>query len=90
MAVWTEVNGYCLIRKDSKFSFKTYIYDNFGEEMIGYSQGEAKSGLEITFKFDFPDNGISAAKRLEKFVKDVKESDKSAFVNIVAGIRFLG
>lgn len=89
MSIWTEVKCYCIISKDSGFSFAKYISEYFDNAKISYTQESSNSRLIVNISFNFPDEGLSAAYRLNKFAKDIKLADKNAYVDIRGNIRFV-
>lgn len=89
MSVWTEVQGVVRLKKNSKFSFATYIEEHFMEATPKIQQTTYKDYLVVDFKFNFSDSNLAAAIDLNNFVKKIKEHDKNAWVDIYANIRFL-
>ncbi len=92
MSVWTEVKGVCWINKDSKFSLRKYISDNFSDVIDIALEQQVKSNqrLSVNFSFTFNDDGVSAALALNAFVAAIKQADKNSIVDITANIRFIG
>lgn len=91
MSVWTDVEGTVFIRKDSGFSFRTYIVDHFMEaEPKMEQQLSSGSTLRVDFKFCFSDSNLSAANALQNFVNTIKEYDRNSYVDIYSQLRFLG
>lgn len=82
MAAWTEVKGTVRIKKDSGFSFKTYIEENFMESSPKVNQEPFHDNLLVTFEFNFSDSNLGAAYSLQDFIKAIKEHDKNAWVDI--------
>ena len=92
MSVWTEVEGTVYINKQSKFSFRKYIEDNFQEANVHVilQQDVGTEDIKVEFRFCFSDSNLEAAKTLEWFVDAIKQHDRQADVDLTATIRFVG
>ena len=90
MSVWTEVQGVVRLKKNSKFSFATYIEEHFMEATPKIQQTTYKDYLVVDFKFNFSDSNLEAAKALQCFVDAIKQHDRQADVDLTATIRFVG
>lgn len=91
MSVWASVKGQARINLDSGFSFRTYIIENF-ESAQPHIEHEKMSTerLLVNFQFNFIGGGEDAANQIQSMIKAIKERDRNAWVDISAGIRFLG
>ena len=90
MSAWTEVKGTVRIKKDSGFSFKTYIEENFMESSPRVNQEPFHDNLLVSFEFNFSDSNLGAANCLQDFIKAIKDHDKNAWIDIYTNLRFLG
>lgn len=90
MSAWTEVKGTVRIKKDSGFSFKTYIEENFMESSPRVNQEPFHDNLLVSFEFNFSDSNLGAANCLQDFIKAIKYHDKNAWVDIYTNLRFIG
>ncbi len=85
MSVWTEVTGTIKMSRDSHFSIKKSCLEICDESFIKVEQVKEFQKIDWCFS----DDGESAVRSIKKFVEHVKESDKNAYVDIEAKIRFL-
>lgn len=90
MSAWTEVKGKVRIKKDSGFSFKTYIEENFMESSPRVNQELFNSALLVSFEFNFSDSNLGAANCLQDFIGAIKDHDKNAWIDIYTNLRFIG
>lgn len=83
MSVWTIVKG-SILGRHFHVSIRKLVDELFDEcSSVDFKQNENSS----TFEFCFCDDGVSAAKNVEKFVNRLKENGIK--VDVVAEIRFL-
>ena len=92
MSVWTEVEGTVYINKQSKFSFRKYIEDNFQEANFRtiMQKDVGTEDIKVEFRFCFSDSNLEVAKTLQWFVDAIKQHDSKADVDLTATIRFIG
>ena len=92
MSEWTRVQGDVWLSKHSRFSFKTYITENFQEAEPYISQQPCHvmgiDKIKVTLEFSFSDAGLEAAKAVDWFVRAIKQADHKAVVDLEVETRF--
>lgn len=83
MSVWTEVSGSVYTPRESHFSLKTSIGENFESARPSIKQ-YYEDKQEI--KFSFVGDGICAAKQIQKWVDNLPKGSR---VELETNIRFL-
>lgn len=90
MSVWTEVEGTISVHKSVKISMKESIHLHFDEVSIGVIDSVVVNDyITHTFTFNFCDDGMSAARRVNEFIQKIKNHTKTARIDISATIRYL-
>ena len=71
-----KVEGTVYINKQSKFSFRKYIEDNFQEANVHVilQQDVGTEDIKVEFRFCFSDSNLEAAKCLQWFVDAINST----------------
>lgn len=91
MSVWAEGTISVSLEKYSGCSIKTIFYERLESVIIrSFTQNEISANrILITSEFAFIDSGAHAASVVEQVLSDIKEFDKTAYIDCTVSIRFL-
>ncbi len=88
MSTWSSADGVVHFSKDNHHCSLEKLIKGLYDEMSCNVRRVAINAYEVSFNFSLENE--AAFKVIQEFVKQVKEHDKNATIDITATIRYIG
>ena len=89
MSIWSTINGTVSVHKSSHISLKYIVNQYFDEVSLSESKEDRGDRWYYQVIVHFCADSADASSRVEKFIKHIKNLDKTAVVDVNANIRWL-